>query len=381
MKKLVSLFFATLFFAGLSSAQTNGTLSWDGLTRNYIVYLPSTYTPGSSFPLVFVLHGFTQSSSTIMDVSGFNDVAEDNDFIAVYPNGVNNGWNTNAGFPGGSTADDIGFIGALIDEMHLLYNIDTNKVYSCGFSAGGYMSHRLACESDRCFAAIASVSGTMSNNAFNDCVPSKNMPVMQIHGTSDIVVNYNGGFGGKSVDDVINLWVANNSCPTTPVVTLLPDINTTDGSTVEQNIFEPCTDSATVILLKVIGGGHQWPGSTSLLGGIGNINKDIIASEEIWNFFSGYSCPVTTSVSENLNSAFAFNIQNLGEGIYNLILNDSQQKGFSFSIFDLTGKIISTEKIITPSLSFNIDLSKYSNGVYFLNFISESESKTIKLIR
>jgi len=381
MKQLSLLVLFFCFIATFSQAQTNGNITWDGITRDYIVYLPTTYTPGSSLPLVFVLHGFTQTANTIMNVSDFNTVAETNNFIAVYPQGISNGWNTNAGFPGGSTADDIGFIGALLDEMYNLYNADTNKVYSCGFSAGGYMSHRLACESTRCFAAIASVSGTMTTNAFNDCAPSKNMPVMQIHGTSDAIVNYNGGFGGKSVDDVVNLWVTNNSCPTTATITVLPDINTTDGSTVEQNIFTPCTDSANVVLLKVVGGGHQWPGTNSILGGLGNINRDINASEEIWNFFSGYSCPITTSLSENLSIDLSFNIHNLGDGIYTLTCNNPQQKDLSLSIYDVTGKVLLTSENNSSTTIFNLDLSKYPNGLYLVNINTEFENKSIKLIR
>ena len=247
------LFLTTIF---ISCAQTNGTIVHDGITRSYIVYLPTTYTPSSSLPLVFVLHGFTQSANTIMNVSDFNDVAEANNFIVAYPQGVGNAWNTNSGMAGGSTADDIGFIEALIDEFHTLYNIDSTRVYSCGFSAGGYMSHRLACESNRCFGAIASVSGTMSDNAYNDCNPTTTTPVMQIHGTSDNIVSYNGGFGGKSVDDVISKWVALDGCPTAPAVTLLPDINTNDGSTVEKSTYSPCNNNSAVILMKVIGGGH-----------------------------------------------------------------------------------------------------------------------------
>lgn len=368
----------------LSKAQTNGNITWDGVTRDYIVYLPASYTPGSSLPLVLVLHGFTQSATTIMNVSDFNTVAETNNFIAVYPQGINNGWNTNTGFPGGSTADDIGFIGALIDEMYTLYTVDTNQIFSCGFSAGGYMSYRLACESTRCFAAIASVAGTMTTNAFDDCAPSKNMPVMQIHGTSDAIVNYNGGFGGKSVDDVVNLWVTNNSCPTTAIVTVLPDINTTDGSTVEQNIFTPCTDSANVILLKVVGGGHQWPGTTSILGGLGNINRDINASEEIWNFFSGYSCAVTTptSITESVSNTFTVDVQNLNHGVYNLILNNAPEGNFSYAVLDVQGRIIQDQTPVSMSVnSLTIDLSEISAGVYFVNLVNRTFSKTVKIVR
>ena len=170
------------------------------------MYVPAAYQPGDSWPLVFVLHGFTQTSSAIMGVSGFNAIADTGEFIVAYPNGVGNAWNTNSGMTGGSTADDIGFISALTDTLQALYNIDTTRVFSCGFSAGGYMSHRLACESSRCYAAVASVAGTMSVNAFNACVPSRDISVMQIHGTSDAIVSYNGSAqGGKSVNDVIRI--------------------------------------------------------------------------------------------------------------------------------------------------------------------------------
>jgi len=289
MRHLVYFAVVTLFSLPCHP-QTNGSLLFDGQTRNYIVYTPTGFNPQEQLPLVMVLHGFTQSAQNIMDVSNFNAIAEANNFIAVYPNGVGNAWNTNSGFPGGSTANDIGFLAALVTEMRNLYNIDTSRVYSCGFSAGGYMSHRLACESNICLAAIASVSGTMSDAAYNDCTPWKNIPVMQIHGTSDLVVFYNGGLGSKSVTDVVNFWVTNNGCPNPATVTNLPDINTSDGSTVQRFEYQPCTDQTRVELLKVNGGGHQWPGTSASLGGLGSINQDISASQEIWNFFSNFRC-------------------------------------------------------------------------------------------
>ncbi|MFM7079240.1 MAG: alpha/beta hydrolase family esterase [Bacteroidota bacterium] len=262
MPKSILLSVLILIAALTSKAQTNGSIVHNGITRNYIVYVPAAYQPGDSWPLVFVLHGFTQTASAIMGVSGFNAIADTGEFIVAYPNGVGNAWNTNSGMTGGSTADDIGFIAALTDTLYALYNIDTNRVFSCGFSAGGYMSHRLACESPRCYAAVASVSGTMSVNAFNACAPARNISVMQIHGTSDAIVSYNGSAqGGKSVPDVIGLWVGQNSCATPPQVQLLPDVNTQDNSTVEKSVYAPCSTGTEVNLYKVIGGGHQWPGT------------------------------------------------------------------------------------------------------------------------
>ncbi|MFM7766634.1 MAG: PHB depolymerase family esterase [Bacteroidota bacterium] len=361
----------------VSLAQTNGSIQHNGITRNYIVYVPAAYQPGDSWPLVFVLHGFTQTASAIMGVSGFNAIADTGNFIVAYPNGVGNAWNTNSGMTGGSTADDIGFVAALTDTLYALYNIDTNRVFSCGFSAGGYMSHRLACESPRCYAAVASVSGTMSVNAFNACAPARDISVMQIHGTSDAIVSYNGSAqGGKSVADVIGLWVGQNSCSTSPQVQLLPDINTQDNSTVEKSVYAPCGTGTEVNLYKVIGGGHQWPGTTSLLGGLGAVNRDISASAEIWNFFSRFSCPIPSSLPEMNGPANDFvleqdhtngtiTVSHLGNGY------------FQISMYDLSGKLLFQESALE---SLTISRGSNPQGVYLLKGVAAKTTATFKII-
>ncbi len=123
--------------SSIASAQVSGTITHDGITRDHILYVPSGYVAGTPTPLVFVMHGFTQSASAIMNVTGFNDLAEQEGFLVAYPNGVNNGWNTNSPLPGGSTADDVGYIGALLDSLQDQYSVDSTRVYACGFSAGG----------------------------------------------------------------------------------------------------------------------------------------------------------------------------------------------------------------------------------------------------
>lgn len=378
MKKLLTLF---MLLASLKSqiglSQVNGTILHNGLTRNYIVYVPSAWQPGDTWPLVYVLHGFTQSSSTIMNVSDFNAVADTGHFIVAYPNGVGNAWNTNSGMTGGSTADDIGFISALTDTLQALYNIDANRVFSCGFSAGGYMSHRLACESPRCYAAIASVAGTMSNNAFSACAPARSVPVLQIHGTSDLVVSYNGSvFGGKSVNDVIGLWVGANVCAVPPFVQTLPDINTQDNSTVEKSVYAPCNAGVEVNLLKVIGGGHQWPGTTALLGGLGAINRDINASGEIWNFFRNYSCAVTAGLGDQLNAEAQQFTWYRDPYSGDVTVAYSGQGNFEVELFDLSGKSISQQD---ASVSIVLNTIGLNAGVYLLKAVAGKSVSVFKI--
>ena len=378
MRKHYFILTALLLVCSISSwAQTNGSIQHNGVTRNYIVYVPASYQPGDSWPLVFVLHGFTQSSNTIMNVSGFNAIADTGEFIVAYPNGIGNAWNTNSGMAGGSTADDIGFIGALTDTLQALYNIDPNRVFSCGFSAGGYMSHRLACEAPRCYAAVASVAGTMSNAAFTACTPSRSVPVMQIHGTSDAIVSYNGSAaGGKSVDDVIGLWVGNNSCATPPSVQVLPDINTQDNSTVEKSVYTPCNGNTAVNLYKVIGGGHQWPGTTALLGGLGTINRDINASAEIWRFFSNYSCPVPAAVLQpaaEVSSSFILS-QDAETGT--VVLKHTANIPFEAEVYDLSGK-----RMLQQSAEGTLSLSRdhFAPGIYLIKVVSGSSQRAYKV--
>jgi len=376
-KLLVALSF--FYITSIDAQVINGTISAGGQTRNYIVYLPTGFQPSTPRPLVFVLHGFTQSASAIMNISGFNAIADTAGFVVAYPNGIGNAWNTNSGMAGGSTADDIGFLSALTDTLQALYGIDTNRVFSCGFSAGGYMSHRLACESPRCYAAIASVAGTMSTAAFNACQPSRPVPVTQIHGTSDFIVSYNGGAGGKSVDDVVNLWFNKNNCfSSLPFITALPDINTTDQSTVELSRYTPCTGNTEVQLYKVNGGGHQWPGSSAILGGIGNTNQDISASAEIWKFFRNYSCAsASTGISSAYQQSLKPGITSNGNGNYVVSISSSIPDGANYNIYDMSGR-----KILNGAVQsqFHFSLSGRNEGIYILQIEGAGDVQPLRFL-
>ncbi len=273
---------ALLILAMPATAQVNGTIVHDGITRNHITYVPSGYIPGTPMPLVFVMHGFTQSAEAMMNLTGFNALAEQEGFIVAYPNGVNNGWNTSSPFPGGSTADDVGYIGALRDTLITQLSIDTTRIYATGFSAGGYMSHKLGCESPKCFAAIASVSGTINNGDVAGCAPQHTPGVMQIHGTGDFIVSYGGSiFSGLGVQAVLDLWTGDLDCVTPAVITPF-------NSTVEQQVYSPCNGGASVVHYKIDGGGHAWPTGAAFN-----------ATNIIWDFFQDFTCgSVTTALPD-----------------------------------------------------------------------------------
>ena len=265
----------------------NKSMLLNGVTREYIVYIPAVYDGTSSVPLMFNFHGLGHSANYQMtSVSNMRPVADTAGFIVVYPQGtlLNNGsthWNVGT-ITAGSTADDLGFTEAMIDTLADNYNIDLTRVYSCGYSNGGYFSLELACQLGDRIAAIGSVGGTMSEETYNACNPRHPTPVVTIHGTDDNTVSYYGDIpiNSKSLADVNTYWVNHNNANSSATITNLPNINTYDGSTVEYHEYNKGDNCTSVEHYKVLGGGHTWPGVSG--------NMDINADAVIWDFVSQY---------------------------------------------------------------------------------------------
>jgi polyhydroxybutyrate depolymerase len=294
-----------LIFSLLSHAQStvNGSLVHNGLTRTYSVYLPAAYDGSTPVPVVFNLHGYTSNAAQQSIYGDFKPVADTANFIVVHPNGTVQPGTTNTQFwnvgffP--SAVDDVDFIETLLDQLINTYNINEARVYSTGMSNGGYMSYLLACQSSR-FAAIASVTGSMTNSTLNGCSPTKPTPVMEIHGTADATVPYNGTTGTSPIVDVLNYWANFNNCPATPTITQVPNTVTTDLSTAEHWVYAPGSNGVTMEHFKVINGGHTWPGA---LLPVGVTCMDFSASKEIWRFFSQFENPLASTAELSTTSS------------------------------------------------------------------------------
>lgn len=251
------------------------TIGHDGLTREYIVYVPSTYDGNSSLPVVLNFHGFGGLASDHMADADMRPQAESDTFLLVYPQGacLDGFSHWNASLPGGdnkSDVDDLGFIGAMIDQLTSDYNIDEERIYACGYSNGGMMSYALACYQSERIAAIGSISGSMIDQS-SSCVPSHPMPVIKLHGTSDDVLPYNGGSDYTSAQSTIDYWVNFNNANTTA------DLET-DGN-IEHYVYANGDSSVSVEHYKYIGGGHVWFNTTY---------QGSNASQLVWDFFSQY---------------------------------------------------------------------------------------------
>jgi polyhydroxybutyrate depolymerase len=116
----------------------NGTMNYDGKTRTYLLHVPPNYNPSVPIPLLLAFHGLTGDGALMADITQFSPLADQENFIVVYPDGLAQKWSG----PNGST-DDVGFISALIDLLHTSYNIDGARTFAAGASNGGMFTYRL----------------------------------------------------------------------------------------------------------------------------------------------------------------------------------------------------------------------------------------------
>ena len=254
---------------------------FQGINRYFNIYVPQNYQHEFSTSLLFVFHGFGGTSDYIMNTSNFNDISDRENFIVVYPQGSSfwgyPHWNV-GGWTNSSSADDIGFTSLLIELISEQYNINQNRIYATGMSNGGFFSYLLACQLSEKFAAVASVTGSMTNETFNQCNPQKEIPILQIHGTLDPIVIYDGNssIGSIGINQVLDYWKSNNECNDAIVVdTIDSDLN--DNLSVTELLFDGGLNGSVVSHFKVSGGGHTW-----------FMNNDINSSEIVWEFFSKY---------------------------------------------------------------------------------------------
>ncbi len=251
--------------------------TFDNYQRSFIVHVPPNFDyETQSLPLVFVLHGYTSQAPIIRQYSGFDQIADLENFIVVYVQGItdtfgNTGWNVNvvASFLG---VDDVGFFKALIKYFKASYNIDSNNIFSSGMSLGGFMSYRLACELEE-INSIGSVTGSMAG--YYQCNPPKKSSIIHFHGTADRTVPYDGVEWSLSARDAHNFWKVHNAC-NSQVEINLPDFNG-DGKITKRLISYDCDEDKAVELYSLEGEGHLWWSR--------NWGHDINTSELIWQFF------------------------------------------------------------------------------------------------
>ena len=262
----------------------NGEMTYKEIDREFILYVPSSYDSSSKQPLVFNFHGYGSNADEQMNYGDLRSQADANGFILVHPDALDDIGGRSYWNMGGwsiSVHDDLEFIDNLINLLMDKYSINAERIYSTGMSNGGFFSFHLACNLNASFAAIASVTGSMSYETYGDCNARKPTPVLQIHGSIDTVVPYSGIESiMKPVRDVMNYWKLNNGCE--DFVLSQPELLPGTTSWTETYLYDNCLNGTQNIHLYVQGAGHIWPGS------IYESINDPNSSQRIWEFFSKY---------------------------------------------------------------------------------------------
>ncbi len=259
-------------------------LDVDEVSRTYVVHLPPGYDQTHRYPVVILLHGQNQDADDMSRLTLFNQLADKDGVIAVYPNATRGRWNigvrseeiaqgmprrgggrrggwggypgggypggggsprSGGGYPGGGQtgqgqgsgqgdenrnktepADDVAFLNQMLDQLALKYSVDSTRIYATGLGDGGFMALRAGCNMADRVAAVAAVGAEMPKTMI--CLPSRAVPAVFIEGTDDPIVPYNGGsykalrFHVLSAEDTAKTWAKFDRCSEKPSQDKIP---------------------------------------------------------------------------------------------------------------------------------------------------------------
>jgi polyhydroxybutyrate depolymerase len=309
----------------------------DELTRLYKVHVPPGYDFNRSSPAIIAFHGGGGNAENCVDSFRLNEKSDKEGFIVVYPEGtgpqvkgeVFGTWNAGRCCPPAmdNNVDDVGFIECMLEELENDFNIDENRIYATGMSNGAQMCYRLACElADK----IAAIAPCCSIGTFDNCTPSRHVPVMHFHGLEDPCGFYDGGQCGTCMAEFLNAlgipavprpwdcipvpayvdkWRIQNGCSNQTKITF----QTGNATCIT---YQECQNNAEVTICTITGMGHTWPGSTEYNAeacktrpngyvcrlwqeAVGALNNDIIANEAMWEFFKKHTLNDGNGVCES----------------------------------------------------------------------------------
>lgn len=258
-------------------------LTVDGLIRCYYLHLPVSFRPDTALPLVMNLHGMGSDAREQARISGMSRQADAEGFIVVYPEAQGSPpcWRIRA-----READmpDLIFMRALLTHLREQLPIARHHIYVMGLSNGAGMANRMACDMADTIAAVGLVSGAYPR--WNGCRPSRPVPMIVFHGTSDENVPYEGL--GRALPG-IRSWAADWAvrCGCSPQSTITYQQGCVTGET-----WHDARGRSMVILYTIAGGRHAWPGSLESPSPP-DFPANFDATRMIWEFFTEHPMPKT----------------------------------------------------------------------------------------
>lgn len=369
----IVMYFVVLWAAPSVLNAQYDSIFFDGMRRYFLLHLPTDYSPEIARPVVMALHGgFGSGSGTEMQ-SGLSQKADEEGFIAVYPEGVKGPfgirtWNGGAccGFATNNKIDDVGFLNTLLDTLIDRYAIDRDRIYVTGMSNGGFMAYRMACESSGRIAAIAPVASTMNT----DCNEPNPVPVIHFHSYLDKNIPQEGGIGGgvskhynPPLDSVLHVWAGFNGC--------VPQEDTIrDEMDYDHLKWSDCDCGADVELYITHDGGHSWPGGMRLSMILDPPSEVISATDLMWSFFVSHSLCDRPTLAKTIGEDRLSVRPNPTRDLFYL----SKPIQELIYMYDWHGRIVRT---IYPPRQI-IDISNWPVGVYWLKTSGEPAIKIVK---
>jgi polyhydroxybutyrate depolymerase len=288
-------------------------LEHDGRARRYLVHVPHRGDAAAARPAVLVLHGAAGDAVENRKWLDLDGVADREGFVTIYPDGTGplgdrlHMWNSGecCGSAQWGAVDDVGFLLAVLDDVAARTTIDATRVYVTGLSNGGMMAYRIAAEASDRIAAIAPVAGGRVA-VLDDRVRA--MPVMHVHSVDDPVVPFAGGettivplvysIPHPAIEEVVHEWALHDHCPPTPSETT-PENGSSLRQSATRMTWGPCVDGTEVVLWRLRGSGHVWPGSPSTFRSlfVGPSTSVIDVREEMWRFFRRFARPEAASAA------------------------------------------------------------------------------------
>ncbi len=282
---VIGLFFLAGLIAWKLADRTNGRLVSSGERREYLLYVPKTYNAAKPVPLVINIHGFSQWPANQAAVSRWNELADEQGFIVVYPSGLGfpKRWRVSPSIDDPTQVEiELQYFRDLIDKLSTEYAIDPERIYASGLSNGAGMALRLACSMPKRIAAIGGVAGAYLVD-LADCPGG--VPGIFFHGQADQIVPYTGGLARSfpvmfpNIPTFVDDYAQLNGCDPNETVFLEKDH-------VRGVRYEGCEPGADVVFYTISDGGHAWPGGKPLPEFIvGKTTQEIDATRLMWEFF------------------------------------------------------------------------------------------------
>ena len=285
-----------------------------GVDRWYLRTVPSAHDGDTPVPVVVDLHGYSEGALVHQEMTGMGEFGEAEGFVAVVPHGDGPvpRWLTSPG------SEDVAFLGQVLDEVEADLCVDVNRIFVTGMSNGAMMTSVLSCDLADRIAAAAPVAGIQAVD--QGCDQARPVPLVAFHGTEDPFLPWEGGIGpavsslplpdgtgslGDALQDpegkeqAAAEGVDLDAAVTVPEATAVwAGRNGCGDAVAEEPVADDvvlmawdCPDGLDVVLYRIDGGGHTWPGSPFLVTAedmVGTTTMAIDANEVMWAFFEDH---------------------------------------------------------------------------------------------